>query len=63
MLYGEFNGLIITNLEMKKGMMLDTAPISPKQTVAANEIDRARNIAPVAANHHEQDILGHRGTN
>src|SRR6187551_1609964 len=51
--------LIVTQLEMQKGVMLDCTPISAVEGVGADEMDRARNPSPGAARHNQQNAIAH----
>src|SRR5438045_154676 len=53
----EIDRLIIADLKMQERMMLDRAPVPAKQGLGADEINRARNPAPVAARHDQQHVI------
>ncbi len=56
---GVFDRLIIADLEMQKGPLLDRAPVAAVDGVVAEKIDRAGDIAPAAPRHDQQNALGH----
>lgn len=58
-LNGKINGLMIADLKMQEGVVFDTSPMSPEKRVAADKIDRSRDIAPAALCHDQQNIVGH----
>src|SRR5688500_280131 len=43
---GEVDRLVIADLEMQEGMILDAAPVTAVERIAADEVDRAGDIAP-----------------
>lgn len=51
--------LMVTDLEMQEGMILDAAPMATIKRIRAYEVDCPRNIAPIAFRHHQQHIIGH----
>src|SRR5690625_4998860 len=52
-----FNGLIIADLEMQAGMVLDTAPITAEKRILPDQIERAGDQAPLAARHDQEDVV------
>ena len=52
--------LIVAQLEMQERVVLDRAPVPAVERVAADEVDRARDVAPGAFRHHQQHLVGHR---
>ena len=52
--------LIVADLEMQERPVLDRAPVAAVKRVIADEIDRAGDIAPAAARHHQEDAVGER---
>ena len=56
---GKIDGLMIADLEMQEGVVLDAAPVPAVERLAADEIDRAGDIAPLAFRHDQQDVVGH----
>src|SRR3954471_20924818 len=56
---GEVDRLVIADLEMQEGMMLDRTPVAAEQRVRADEVDRARDPAIVATGHHQEHVLAH----
>ena len=57
---GEFDRLVIADLEMQERALLERAPVAAIDRVGAQKIDRAGDMAPVAPRHHQQDAVGHR---
>ena len=55
----EIDGLVIADLEMQEGMVLDAAPVATVKPVRAHEVDRAGNAASIALGHDQQDVIGH----
>jgi hypothetical protein len=55
----ELDGLVVADLEMKIGMLLDRAPIAAIERVGADEVKRPRHVATGALGEHEQDLSGH----
>ena len=55
----KINSLMIAKLEMQEGVILDTAPVSTKKPVGADEIDRSRNVPAVSLGHDKQNVIGH----
>src|SRR5262245_31106424 len=53
------NCLIVTQLKVQKGVVLDRAPIPAIQRISANEIYRARNPPSAAALHYHQNTTAH----
>src|SRR6266700_1898443 len=51
--------LIVAELEVQERMLLDRAPVAAEQGVRADEIDGARDPAPVALGHHQEDAVAH----
>src|SRR5690606_28002356 len=50
---------VVADLEMEKGVVLNRTPVAADKGVRADEVDRARDVAAVAARHHEQYVVGH----
>src|SRR5579883_2523095 len=59
MLDGVVDCLVVADLEMQERMMLDRAPVPAEQRVRADEIDRTRDPAVIAAGHHQQHVASH----
>src|SRR5580692_996521 len=55
----EFDRLIIADLEMQKWVILDAAPVAAVKREVADEIDRARHMAPGALSHDEEKPVAH----
>src|SRR5262245_30512340 len=55
----ELHGLVVADLEVQKGVMLEAAPVAAEQRVGADEIDRAGDVAAVALRHYQQDLVAH----
>src|SRR5690606_22813403 len=53
------DGLMVADLEMQERMILDATPVPAEKRIAADEIDRPRDIAAAALGRDQQDILGH----
>src|SRR5262245_37430050 len=56
---GKFDRLVIADLEMKEGVVLDAAPVTAVERVLADEIERARDIAVPALGENERHALRH----
>ena len=56
----EIDRLIVADLEMQERPVLDRAPVAAVERVVADEIDRAGDIAPGAARHHQEHAVGER---
>src|SRR3984893_3737632 len=56
----EFDRLIIAELEMKEGVLLDGPPIAPVERVQPEKINGARDIAAVALGHDKENMIAHR---
>src|SRR5580704_8997918 len=56
----EFDRLIIADLEMQEGVLLDGPPIAPVERVPPEKINGARDIAAVALGHDEENMIAHR---
>jgi hypothetical protein len=56
---GVFDGLIVAELEMQEGMMLDRAPMAAEQRMRADEVDGAGDPAAGALGHDQHDVLAH----
>ena len=54
----EVDRLIVADLEMQKRPVLDRAPVAAIERVVANEIDRAGDLPPSAARHHQEHAVG-----
>ena len=55
----EIDRLIVAQLEMQERVVLDRAPVAAVERVAADEVDRARDVAPGALRHHQQHLVAH----
>src|SRR5215471_8783779 len=58
-LNGVLDRLVIAELEMQEGMMLDGAPMPSEQRVGADEIDGTCDPAPRALGHDQEDAVAH----
>jgi inorganic pyrophosphatase len=56
---GEVDGLVVADLEMQEGVVLDAAPVAAVEGVGADEVDRAGDVAAAAAGHDQEDVVGH----
>src|SRR5262245_41183295 len=56
---GEFDRLVVADLEMEEGVVLDAAPVTAVERVLADEIERARDIAVPSLGENERHALGH----
>src|SRR4029453_2788186 len=56
---GEFDRLVVADLEMEEGVVLDAAPVTAVEGVLADEIKRARDIAVPALGEDKRHALGH----
>src|SRR5690606_1690248 len=55
---GVVDGAVVAGFEMQKAVILDAAPVAAIEAVAAFKIKCARDIAPVAGDHHQYDLIG-----
>ena len=53
----EVDRLMVADLEMQEGVILDAAPVAAVERVRADEVDRAGDVAAGAPGHHQQDAL------
>ena len=56
---GEVDGLVVADLEMQAGVLLERAPIAAIERVGADEVQRACDGAAVALGEYEQDLIAH----
>src|SRR5262245_34137672 len=56
---GEIDRLVIADLEMQEGMVLDAAPVAAVERIGADEVDRTGDVAAAAARHHQKDVVAH----
>src|SRR4029079_14228340 len=59
MLNGVVDSLVVADLEMQTGMLLDGAPIAAIERIGANEVEGAGDGAAIALGEHEEDLVGH----
>jgi hypothetical protein len=57
---GEIDGLIIAQLEMQAGVILDAAPVAAVKRLAPDEVQRARHRLPVAFGQHQKHVVAQR---
>ena len=55
----EVDRLVVADLEMQEGVVLDAAPVAAVKRVRADEVDRAGDVAAVALGHDQQHVVGH----
>src|SRR5215208_6554350 len=53
----EVDGAVVADLEVQERVVLDAAPVAAIKTRVADQVERARDGAAIAARHHEQDAL------
>src|SRR5690606_14156614 len=53
------DGLIVAAFKMQEGVMLYRAPVASVKRIAADEVQRTGDIAPVAPGHDEKRIIRH----
>ena len=56
---GEVDGLVVADLEMEIGALLDPAPIAAVKRVGADEVERTGDISSGLLGEDEQDLIGH----
>ena len=56
---GEVDGLVVADLEMQAGVLLERAPIAAIERVGADEVQRPGDGAALALGKHEQDLIAH----
>ena len=54
------DGLMVADLEMQEGVILDAAPVAAVERVGAAEINGAGDMAPGSLRHHQHDAFAHR---
>ena len=57
---GVVDRLVVAELEMQAGVVLDRAPVAAVQAVAADQVERARHRPPIAHGEDQQAAIGHR---
>ena len=56
---GEFDGLIIAELEMQEGHLFQRAPLATVQGVAPDQVQGSGDRHAVAEGHDQGDVIGH----
>ena len=54
----EIDCLVVTDLEMQKGVMFEAAPVTSKQSIATDEIQRTRDVGAGSFAHDQQRMVG-----
>src|SRR5690242_10191367 len=55
----EVDRLVVADLEMQKGVLLDATPIAAVERIGADEVERTGDIAARPLGEHEQHLVGH----
>src|SRR5919112_1372341 len=56
---GEGDGLVVADLEMQEWMILDAAPVASVEAPVSDEVNGARDVAPAALGHHQEQPVRH----